>query len=61
LLAIAFQVVEPKLAQVANMATTWKLGLSATTKLLMELDGDEIFSGTLGHTYHVGHAGVELI
>ena len=63
-LAIAFQVVEPKFAQVANMATTWKLGLSARKKLLLELDGDKYFHvihnshlGTLGHTYHVGQQG----
>ena len=50
LLAIDFQVVEPKFAQ-----ELWKLGLSAKNKWLLELDGEKYFpliynshSGTQG-------------
>ena len=44
--------VEPKFAQVANMVT-WKLGLSARKKLLLELDHDKIFS-IIVHSSHSG-------
>ena len=63
LLAISFQAVEPKFAQVANMATTWNWDYLQgrnccwnwmVTKYFHVIHNSHL--GTLGHTYRVVHA-----